>query len=146
VLATKKVEIFDNTLDNNKTIGIAVISYNLVRKPHEDKAFDPFPKGVTIYDNTIKRDALSLPALEFDLSKLLLLKFPVNRPDIIFDGHMDSAVMSKNRNYTGENRICVGDNNGAKFAFIDAPNEFKNVSTDRANYDCSLTPLTPVKL
>lgn len=146
VLATKKVEIFNNTLENNKTIGIAVISYNLVRKPHEDKGFDPFPKGVTIYDNSIQRDKLSLPALEFDLSKLLLLKFPVNRPDIIFDGHMDPAVESKNGNYVGENRICVGDNNGAKFAFIDAPNEFKNVSTDRANYDCTLTPLAPVKL
>lgn len=146
VLATKQVEIFDNTIENSKTIAIAIISYNLVRKPHEDKSFDPFPKGITVYDNTITRNALSLPAMDFDLSKLLLVKFPVNRPDIIFDGHLDSTLETAKSNYVGENRICVGDNNGARFANVDAPNGFKNVSTDRTNFDCKLTPLAAVAL
>jgi parallel beta-helix repeat protein len=146
VLATKQVEIYNNIIEGNKTIAVAVISYNLVRKPHEDKAFDPYPKAVTVYDNTISRDALTLPAMEYDLSKLLLLKFPINRPDIIFDGHLDPTLEAKNSNYVGENRICVGDNKGARFANVDAPNGFKKASTDRTNFDCSLAPLAPVKL
>lgn len=146
VLATKQVEIFNNIIDNNKTIGVALVSYNLVRKPHEDKSFNPFPTGITVYENTITRDALSLPAMEFDLSKLLMVKFPVNRPDIIFDGHLNPALEIAGNNYKGENRICVGENKGARFAMIDAPNGFKNVSLDRAPYACELLPLASVKL
>lgn len=146
ILATKEVEIFDNTLENNKTMGVAIVSYKLVQKPHDDTKFDPYPKSVFVYDNHISRKAMSTPALEYDLGKLLMYKFPVNRPDIIFDGYLDPALEQANGNYTEPNMICVGDNNGAKFAVIDAPNEFKNPNTDRTHFDCSKTKLTPVTL
>ncbi len=146
IMATKEVEIFDNTIENNKTMGIAIVSYKLVQKPYDDVKFDPYPKSVWVYDNRISRKALSTPALEYDLGKLLMYKFPVNRPDIIFDGYLDPALEQANGNYTEPNMICVGDNNGAKFAVIDAPNEFKNPNTDRTHFDCSKTKLTPVTL
>ncbi len=146
IMATKEVEIFDNTIENNKTMGIAIVSYKLVQKPYDDPKFDPYPKSVWVYDNRISRKALSTPALEYDLGKLLMYKFPVNRPDIIFDGYLDPALEQANGNYTEPYMICVGDNNGAKFAVIDAPNEFKNPNTDRTHFDCSKTKLTPVTL
>lgn len=146
ILATKEVEIFDNDIENNKTMGIAIVSYKIVQKPHTDSLFDPYPKSVWVYDNRISRNAMSTPALEYDLGKLLMYKFPVNRPDIIFDGYLDPALEQKNGNYTEPNMICIGDNNGAKFAVIDAPNEFKNPNTDRTPFDCSKTKLNPVNL
>ena len=146
ILATKEVEIFDNTIENNKTMGIAVVSYKLVQKPYDDTKFNPYPKSVWVYDNHISRKAMSTPALEYDLGKLLLYKFPVNRPDIIFDGYLDPACEQANGNYTEPNMICVGDNNGAKFAVIDAPNEFKNIITERTHFDCTKTKLIPVNL
>ncbi len=146
IMATKEVEIFDNTIENNKTMGIAIVSYKLVQKPYDDVKFDPYTKSVWVYDNRITRKALSTPALEYDLGKLLMYKFPVNRPDIIFDGYLDPALEQANGNYTEPYMICVGDNNGAKFAVIDAPNEFKNPNTDRTHFDCSKTKLTPVTL
>lgn len=146
ILATKEVEIFDNDIENNKTIGVAIVSYKLVQKPHDDPKFDPYPKSIWVYENRISKGALTTPALDYDLGKLLLYKFPFGRPDIVFDGFLDPALEQKNGNYTGENAICIGENGGAKFAAMDAPNEFKNMTTERANFDCSKTKLNPVGL
>jgi len=146
VLATKQVEIFSNDIKDNKTIGVVVVSYNLVRQSHNDTTFNPYPKGIYIHDNKIDKGGLAAPAMDYDMVKLLFLKFPLNRPDILIDGYLDPSLETANGNYVGENRICVGDNNGARFANADAPNDFKNASTDRTNFDCELTSLPEVKL
>lgn len=146
VLATKSVEIFNNDIDANKSIGIAVVSYKLVEKPFDDPKFNPYPKDVSIYENEIKRGFFQLPAFEYDFAKLLFFKFPINRPDIIFDGFFDPEIPQKDGNYKRPNDICVGDNGGAIFVNFDAENDFQNMSTDRSNFDCEAKNQTPVQL
>lgn len=146
IMATKEVEIFDNDINDNKTIGVAIVSYKLVQQAYNDSLFDPYPKSIWVYENRISKGALTAPALDYDLGKLLLYKFPFGRPDIVFDGFLDPALEQKNGNYTEPNMICIGDNGGAKFAAMDAPNEFNNMTTERTNFDCSKTKLSPVNL
>lgn len=146
VLATKAVEIFDNDIDANKTVGIAIVSYKLVQKPFNDPNFDPYPKGVNIYDNQIKSGFFQFPSFDYDLGKLLFFKFPFNRPDILFDGFFDPTIAHENGNYIAPHSICVGDNNGAVFAFLDAENDFAEMSTDKTNFDCKAEKLPEVKL
>ena len=145
VMATKNVEIFDNDIENNKTMGIAIVSYKLVKKPYDDPKFNPYPKGVYVYDNRISH-RMGPPALDYDLGKLLLAKFPLNRPDIIIDGFFDPDVPMENGNYTAPWQFCIGDNNGAKFANIDAPDDFSNISEDRTPFDCQRDKIAPVQL
>lgn len=146
VLATKSVEIFDNDIDANKSVGIAIASYKLVQKPFDDPSFDPYPKDISIYDNEIKRGFFQLPTFDYDLGKLLFFKFLFNRPDIIFDGFFDPEIAQENGNYKSPYDICIADNNGAVFANLDAANDFANISTDRAKFDCEAKNQTPVQL
>lgn len=146
ILATKQVEIFENEIKDNKTVGVAIVSYKLVKQTHNDSLFDPYPKSIWVYENKISRAGMGPPALDYDMGKLLMLKFPVGRPDIVFDGFLDPALEQKNQNYTEPNMICIGENGGAKFAAVDAPNDFKNIITDRKDFDCSKTKLSPVTL
>lgn len=146
ILATKEVEIFENDIEKNNTIGIAIVSYKLVQQSHNDSTFNPYPKAIYVHDNRISISTFSTPSLDYDLGKLLLYKFPIGRPYIVFDGYMDPSVETKNGNYVAPYSICIGDNGGAKFAAMDAPNEFKNMTTDRTNFDCTLSNLTPVNL
>ncbi len=146
ILATKNVEIFNNEIKDNNTMGVAVVSYKLVRKPYDDPNFNPYPKGVYIYENKISRGSLTTANLDYDLGKLIMLKFPVGRPDIIWDGILDPDIEAANGNYVAPYQICVGDNGGAKFAMIDAANDFENIVTDKTNYDCQREKLSAVNL
>ncbi|HXH18179.1 MAG TPA: parallel beta-helix domain-containing protein, partial [Chitinophagales bacterium] len=51
ILATDNVEVFNNRIINNKTIGTAIMSYKMVKKPHKDPNFDPYPKTISVHDN-----------------------------------------------------------------------------------------------
>ncbi|MEX2588970.1 MAG: parallel beta-helix domain-containing protein [Chitinophagales bacterium] len=146
VLATTAVEIFDNEIDRNKTIGIAIASYKLVQKPYDDPDFNPYPKSISIYNNTISKGLFQFPTFDNDLGKLLLFKFPFSRPDILFDGFFDPEIEQKDGNYVAPYQICVGENNGAKFANIDAANDFANIITELDQFNCEPTNFPAVRL
>lgn len=50
VLATDQVEIFDNDINNNDTLGIVVVSYRLLDRSR-DPRYDYFSEGIHIYNN-----------------------------------------------------------------------------------------------
>lgn len=145
ILATKDVQIFDNALKGNNTIGVLIVSYKLVKKTHDDPNFNPYPKGIYVYNNTIERTSIK-PNLDNDLGKLIMLKFPLSRPDIMFDGFFDPDIEVVNGNYVEPYNICIGDNDGSKFVMVDAPNDFKNIVSDRTYYDCEKEKLPAVEL
>lgn len=146
ILATNAVEIFNNNIKNNKTIGIAIASYKLVQKPYDDPDFDPYTKNISVYDNTISKGFFQFPTFDFDLGKLLFFKFPFSQPDILFDGFFDPNIELKNGNYVAPYHICIGENNGAKFANVNAPGDFENMITERTNYSCEPTNFPKVQL
>lgn len=53
VMATRNVEIRDNTVENNKGLGIGVVSYHATLRPISDEQYYPFPLSIYIHDNTI---------------------------------------------------------------------------------------------
>lgn len=146
ILATDNVEIFNNRIFNNKTIGTAIISYKMVKKPHKDPNFDPYPKAISVYDNEYKKKFWLTPALSYEMGKLLFLKFWFSTPDIIYDGFVDPNFLGDDGKYKPEYRICVRKNKNAKFVMADAPNDFKNILINSAEYDCEGRRIPPVVL
>ena len=73
------------------------------------------------------------------------LKFGKNVPHIIYDGIMDEKLLLSNGQYPDASRICIKNNKGASYANIDAANNFKKISRDSAETDCSHAALLEVK-
>jgi parallel beta-helix repeat protein len=83
VMATDHVELLKNTIKDNKTYGLIIVSFLITQRKMEDKDYDPYPEAVYAHDNTFegngkeptgKRAAMLVP----------LLGTPV--PEIIYDG------------------------------------------------------------
>ncbi len=146
ILATDNVEVFNNRIFNNKTIGTAITSYKMVKKPHNDPGFDPYPKAISIHDNHYKKRFWLIPALSYELGKLLFLRFWFSAPDIVYDGFLDPNFAGDDGKYKPEYRICVRNNKNAKFVMADAPNDFKNIQINSPEYDCEGTRIPPVVL
>lgn len=146
VMATDNVEVFDNQIIKNKTAGAVITSYLMVKKEHHDEDFDPYPKGISIFDNTFKTGWFQIPELSYDLGKMLFFRFWFWTPDIVYDGIMDPNVVGPDGKYPDENRICIRNNGDAKFVNADAGNDFENLSTDLSGYDCTREKIDPVVL
>jgi parallel beta-helix repeat protein len=137
VMAYNNVELTNNKVTNNNTLGICVASFLTSGKEYSDTLYNPYTYAVYIHDNEIKREN-ALPDTSRMIGKLLAGVFGANIPDIIFDGFYDPAVVNAKTGVAPENRICIKNNGAATFANVDGPNNFKNVSTDIKSFDCAL--------
>lgn len=142
ILATNNVEIFDNKIINNKTLGISIISYFMTEKPINDKDYYPYPTGIHIHDNIFERKPMKATK-KGRLGKLFWLKmrFGKDVPDIIYDGIVDKNTLDEKGNVQPKYQICIRNNTNAEFINIDAENGFKNKSRDLKPYDCERAAL-----
>ncbi len=149
LLATRDVEVFDNFIENNRTTGTAIISYELVIAMGEedednqseisvsqhnnnyslDSLYNPYPENIYIHNNTFSNKHW-FPTLKSDFGKLLLWKFPFKTPDILFDGFIDKSPQSQGL------RLCIEEEE-VGFANINAPEDLKNIQTDISPFECS---------
>jgi len=137
-----KVEIFGNSIRNNRTANIIISSvystgYNDLNKAEN---FDPYPEGIYIYDNEFVGGGNSPDGM--DLKALKTLKFgPTGSfPDILWDGFFDAKKYVDGKP-ADEHRICV-QNGDAKILNADGPNEFDNPSmADMSLHACELQRL-----
>ncbi|MFY0608649.1 MAG: right-handed parallel beta-helix repeat-containing protein [Cyclobacteriaceae bacterium] len=140
LLATRDIEIQNNEIVDNRTIGAAIISYEIVEalattdqsqlnenidKSRKDKNYDPYPKNIYIHDN-IFQNSYWFGDLSNDFGQLFLLKFPFSTPDIIWDGFVPSG---------GNVGLCIQQSD-IKFANIDAGGDFADLSTDITPFEC----------
>ncbi len=141
ILATNQVEIFNNKIIGNNSLGTGIISYFLTENPIKDKDYYPYPTGIYIHDNVYERDRVRYQG-KGRMGQLFRykLRFGKKVPHIIYDGIVDANTL-ENGQIKAESRICVRNNQNATFVNIDAANNFKNVSRDAAAYDCSHSPL-----
>ncbi|MBX2947422.1 MAG: right-handed parallel beta-helix repeat-containing protein [Cyclobacteriaceae bacterium] len=149
ILATNTVDIYDNDFINNRSVGIAVVSYELVaalnageqeqenaiggvqtvdNRFREDSLYNPYPYNVKIRNNRFSNKHW-FPTMESDIGKLLLMKSFFNPPDIIYDGIEDPDRKDRN--------ICVGENGKLTFINLDAGNDFKGLSKDVTPFKCN---------
>lgn len=148
VLATHGLEITDNDVSNNTTIGVGIVSYDLVAAMNEgevqqqeniggvqtvnnnyklDTLYNGFPYEITVHKNRFSNSHW-FPDMSSDFGKLFLLKSFMSPPDIAFDGIADP----KNPN----RQICIRDNGDIVFMDLDAANDFANLSKDVKAYAC----------
>jgi len=148
VLATHGIEIFDNEFIDNTTVGIAIVSYELVaalnageqeqeasiggvqsvdNRFREDSLYNAFPYDVNIHSNHFTNSHW-FPSLSNDIGKLLLMESVFNPPDILYDGIDDPKQPQRN--------ICIGENGEFIFINLDAAREFENLSKDPSPFRC----------
>lgn len=159
VLATRDVEIFNNEIDDNKTISVGIVSYALVaglrgettassepatsgaqrvnQNYEQDTKYDPFPGGVFIHDNQIS-DSHWLPDLSNDMGKLLLSKFGLGKPDIAWDGIEAPGFKLENGSLNPDYQICVQESEDTKTAVLDAGNDFENLTSNPEELSCEI--------
>lgn len=147
LLAANDVEIFDNRIVNNRTVGTSIISYYMTEEPINDASYDPFSRRIYIHDNYYERERVrATPKGRMGKMYRFKLKFGKDVPHIIYDGILPEEGLTARGLPTEEFKICIRDNENATFANIDAAGNFENVSRDLAAYDCSLPSLEAAKV
>jgi parallel beta-helix repeat protein len=146
ILATNNVFIYDNNIWENRTTGTAITSYFIAQTPLNDKAYNPYPSNVEVYNNRYS-PGKRMPTWKNKMGFLFWLKFGRRVPQIVYDG-------IENPNCTGNNaankcNICVRDNTNGTFANLHADKNFKGISRDALPYQCNLNvptfaPIVPV--
>lgn len=157
VLATEDVEIYNNEVKDNKTIGVAVISYELVAAVsagdeeasgegsaqtvnnnfREDKNYNAFPRKVYVHDNQIS-SSYWLPALDNDFGKLFAFKFGFSQPLVVWDGIRAPEYHTEDGAVNPEYRICVQEGDEVKTADLDAANDFADLKSNPDYLKCKL--------
>ncbi len=129
ILAANHVEIFDNQIINNKSMGVGVISYFTTENPIKDKEYYPYSEAITIRDNNFEREKVKATHKgRFGQIYQFKLRFGKNVPHILWDGIVDD----KNPNAV----LCIKNNKNESFANMDVEHNFKNISRDTSKIIC----------
>ncbi|WAS93507.1 right-handed parallel beta-helix repeat-containing protein [Nannocystis punicea] len=140
VLASDAVEIHGNTIADNPTTGVAVVSVEglvglkLLAADH-GLDFDGYPETVDIHDNLVMNNGL-LPA---ELFRDVFMLDPMTQ--LAWDGVVDAAK----DNGDGHLSLCIRNNGDADFVDLDALGLGAGKSFDLGPHDCAHPPLPPVE-
>ena len=146
LLAANNVEVFQNRIINNKSIGTGIISYFMTEKPNTDTLYYPYPNAISIYDNEYQRENIRPTGKgRMGLMFRFKLKFGKDVPHIIYDGIIDPQTLDSQGNPLSDKKICIKNNKNQSFANIDAEHDFKGISRDVSKHDCTLEPIKLVR-
>jgi len=136
VMATDKVKIYENEIYGHNTSSLSIVSYFITQLEYSDPEYNPFPSGIYVHSNQIS-GGQALPDTSRAMGQLLAGIFGTDVPDIIHDGILNPAYISANGAVSPERKICIGDNEEATFANINAPSDFSDISRDLEPYHCT---------
>tara|TARA_A100001015_G_scaffold193309_1_gene215424 strand:- start:4575 stop:5801 length:1227 start_codon:yes stop_codon:yes gene_type:complete len=153
IMATEYVEIFNNTIIDNKTAGTTVVSYFITQEKTKDTQYNPYTSAIYIYDNVYIRKP-QLPTLANEIGVLLFTHFFRSVPDIIYDGMPDPKYQNIDGTIPANRRFCLRNNSNARYLNLDLSLHFKSwyspffadFKTDEKECDCSLDLLPEVNL
>ena len=151
VLATSDIEIFNNRILNNKSVGTGIVSYFMTELPVTDSLYNPYTSAIYIHDNVYKRKK-QIPTLKHDIGKLLFIKFGRDVPDIIYDGMPDPKSIDSDGVVFPERNLCMYNNSGSEFVNLEIDINFEKwytpyftrFSQDVSPFSCELPPLKEV--
>ncbi len=150
ILATHDLDLYENEIVDNQTVGIAVISYELVAALNEDveeqensiggaqtvnnqfkkdTLYNPFPYDIFLHHNKITNRHW-FPSPQNDIGQLLIRHSPFSPPDILYDGIEDPQRALR--------KICLSENGHITFINLDAGHEFESLSMDPAPFTCTV--------
>lgn len=142
VLATPNVEIFNNLIEENKTVTMGICSFYISERPFNDSLYNPYPYNIYIHDNQFVRKKTA-PATSSKIGLLLAFKFGKKTAHIVYDGITDPKMIDQNGSLKKEYMICIEKNTNESFVDLDADNGFKNINYNLENYRCTLN--IPIK-
>ncbi|WKK76162.2 parallel beta-helix domain-containing protein [Marivirga salinae] len=150
ILATRNVDIYENEIIDNRSAGLAIVSYELVAAISEeetseadaeqdgsaqrvnsnydlDENYNPYPSDIKIRQNTISNSKW-FATFQHDFGKLFNFTYPFNPPDIVFDGFMAEGK-------TPSEILCI-DQKDVHFVNLDAPNDLENMNENMEGFVC----------
>jgi parallel beta-helix repeat protein len=153
ILAAKNVEIFNNQIIENKTVGTAIVSYFITEEPMTDSLYNPYTSSIYIHNNNYKRSK-QLPDLGHKIGQLLFAKFWRDVPEIVYDGMLDPQFLDSDGVILSEHNLCIQNNGEAEFVNLEIDKKFKKwyspfittFSQDTSPFDCQLTSISPTIL
>ena len=83
IMATDAVQVFKNTIADNQTMGIGIVSFLITQRPLKNPEFDPYPDEIYISANTLKNNGSS-PSGTF--GKVFSVVLGASFPEIVYDG------------------------------------------------------------
>ena len=153
VMATDQIEIFRNTIINNKTAGTAIVSYFITEEETKDIQYNPYTSSINIHDNIYRRSP-QIPTLGHDIGVLLFTHFFRDVPDIIYDGMPDPNYIDSRGLIPDSRRLCITDNINSKYLNLEIGKNFESwyspffadFITDDNECNCTQDPLPKVLL
>ena len=145
ILANDKVEIFGNTIADNRSANLAIAAGGTVDITGEDDPnFDSYPEGIAIYDNEIVGGGDEPDGIIAALQPIVLPDGG-SIPGIVWDGAVDAAKLVDGAQAPTD-RLCI-QQPGVEVLNADAANGFAAAKIEPSEaYDCMLEPLPAVEL
>ncbi len=141
VMACSNVEIFDNLIENNATMNMAIASFDVTQKPVTDPEYVAYPSAIYVYNNKFKQDR----TLKADETRILGQAVALLRneqrmfPDVIYDGMTNTSLLV-NGKMPQDQRICLQNNGNILFLNL------KELSVDITEHNCELKKIEPAKV
>lgn len=153
ILANDDIEVFGNTIHNNDSGAVIVVSYYIVDIGISKPTYDPVPEKIYIHDNDISGNG-DTPQ---DLAKDIALLYGNNMVDIFYDssgvGLTDGLMLEFPDGLSEDQRICIVNNapdtrvgqvNGARATnFLPLP---WDIASDLEAYNCTHASLPEIVL
>lgn len=143
VMATKHIEVFGNTLKDNHTGNLLLVSFYATDDPIQDAAYDPYMSAIYVHDNQMSGSGTDPATLKV---KALALEIGKPLPDILYDGIVDPKMRGASGQLAGDDRICIQNNGGATFVNFDAADNYRHMDKNLAPHNCSFAQLEAVNL
>lgn len=140
VLASDRNELHDNVIRGNRSMGVAVISFQTTGQPYDfNPDFDPFAEGNWVHDNEVYDNG-------GDPKGFVTLVVEDTLEQLVWDGIIDPDKDNADGSLTNCFSNNVDDMGApASYRMIDGPG-FSDQSTALADNDCEHTPLPTVTL
>ena len=153
IMATEHVEVFKNTIIDNKTAGTTVVSYFITEEETKDTQYNPYTSAIYIHDNVYWRQS-QFPTLDHEIGILLFTHFFRNIPDIIYDGMPDPQYFNTDGTIPENRKLCLKNNSNASYLNLDISSNFESWYSpffadfiiNKNECDCTQEPLPEVKL
>lgn len=103
IMAHRNIEMYKNTIKNNKSLGIAINSWLLTGVPFKSKDYDPYYRNINIHDNEITGTTGPIDQ-KSDFGKLIYGVLQGKPSDIIMDGIFSLELIDAQGKVQG---ICI---------------------------------------
>lgn len=111
ILATDKVEVFDNTITGNDSTAVMILSYYIEDVGINRLSYDPVPEKIHIHDNEITDNGNNPQDIAKTVADLI---FDGRAPEVVYDSSGVNTDAGLRREYpdglSEDQRICVVNN------------------------------------